>query len=138
MAPTPTSLDRWVSRALLLLGLALLATALSKPLLLVAGDRAPGHIIAQEGGVSSRGAYGVRYRFTARDGQTHEGTAFTAVKDARFARVNIAYLPALPGWNMPASGGYAAVTGLGWGLAALVALVAGRVIGGRSARTPAP
>ena len=95
---------------------------LSRPLLLTLGTRAPGHIVSQEGGVTTRGAYGVRYRFTAKDGSEYTGTAFTASKDARFSRVSIAYFSLFPDLNMPAYGGYAAIIGLGWGLAGLVVL----------------
>jgi len=121
--------DWAVSRLLLLLGLGFLLMGLSKPLLLSLGARAPGRIVSQEGGVSTRGAYGVRYRFTTKDGRECTGTAFTASKDARFARVAIAYFTFFPELNMPAYGGYAAITGLGWGLGALLALGVGRALG---------
>jgi len=123
------ALDGWVSKMLVVLGLGLVGLALSKPLLLVAGSRAKGVIVFQEGGVSTRGAYSVRYRFTVPDGQTYEGTAFTAVQGVRFARVTIAYLAIAPHLNMPASGGYALVTGVGWGLAGLLALVIAKSLG---------
>jgi len=134
MGGTTGAFDRAVSRLFLLLGLGFLLMGLSKPLLLGLGTRAPGHIVSQEGGVSTRGAFGVRYRFTARDGREHTGTAFTASKDARFARVSIAYLSIFPQLNMPAYGGYAAITGLGWALAGLMALVIGWSIGSRARR----
>ncbi|MBK8792034.1 MAG: hypothetical protein IPN59_02580 [Holophaga sp.] len=129
------TLDHWVAKALLLLGSGLLLMALSKPLLLAAGARTKGFITFQEGGVSTRGAYGVRYHFTAQDGQAYTGTAFTAVKDARFARVTIAYLPFAPSVNTPASVAYAIVTGFGWGLAGLLALMVGKSLGKPSTRT---
>lgn len=127
----PSLFDRAVARTLTGLGLLLALQALSKPVLLALGARAPGRIVSEERGVSTRGAYRVRYQFTARDGRSHQGSAFTAVRDARPAPVAIAYLPVLPAANMPASGGYAAVAALGWGLAALLALAAGRVLGRR-------
>lgn len=111
--------------------------AASKPLILALGARATGVIVRQEGGVSSRGAYGVRYRFTAGDGRVQEGTAFTSVKDARFVRVPIAYLPACPWANLPASVGYALITGLGWTLAGLLTLVVARVLHPRRRMTGA-
>ena len=126
--PTPRrlsgSLDRGFSLALLILACGFLSVAASKPLILALGARATGVIEHQEGGVSTRGAYGVRYRFTAGDGRVHGGTAYTASKDARFARVSMAYLRALPQVNMPASGAYALVTGCGWALLGFLSLVA--------------
>lgn len=77
----------------------------------------------------------MRYHFTTRDGRAYDGTAFTAVKDVRFARVTIAYLPFAPSVNTPASLGYAIVTGFGWGLAGLLALVVGKSLGKPSTRT---
>lgn len=124
-------LDQGLSLGLKVLGWGFLVMALSKPVLLTLGARATGLIVYQEGGVSTRGAYAVRYRFTAGDGRAHEGTAHTAVKNARLARVPIAYLPAFPELNTPASAGYAVITGLGWTLAGLLALVVSRVLRAR-------
>jgi hypothetical protein len=113
----------------------LLAFGLSRPLLLWVGRRAPGFIVFQERGVSTRGAYKVRYHFITADGRDCTGTAFTALREARLVRVSIAYCPLVPQVNMPAYGGYAAITGLGWGLAGLVAWLASRAIRGpRSGR----
>lgn len=131
-ARLPGLLDRGFALGLLVLGCGFLAMALSKPVILALGARATGLVVYQEGGVSTRGAYAVRYRFAASDGRMHEGTAHTAVKNARFARVPVAYLPAFPELNMPASSGYALVTGVGWTLAGLLSLVVSRVLATRT------
>jgi hypothetical protein len=99
-----------------------LAQGLSKGVLWLAGRRTPGYIAFQENTVSSRGATWVRYTFTAQNGQSCSGTAMTAAKGARFARVEVAYLPFLPSMNMPAQGGYAALMGIAWSLTGLVTM----------------
>jgi hypothetical protein len=111
-----------MSWVLLVLGFLCLAQGLSKALLWFGGTRAAGIIEFQENTISTRGATWVRYQFTAKNGQTYDGTAMTAAKRALRAKVKVAYLPVLPDVNMPAYGGYTVLMGMTWSLLGLLLL----------------
>lgn len=115
------------SAVLTLVGALCLLQGLSKGLLWVAGTRAVGRIAFQENTVTTRGATWVRYQFSDRAGRVHHGSAMTAAKGVLNTRVMVAYLPLLPGLNMPAYGGYATLLGLAWGLTGLLLLGVSRL-----------
>lgn len=123
-AKTPYSITRY---CLVVAGALCLLHGLTKPLLWLAGKRTTAIIRYQENTVTTRGAYWVRYSFSTPDGLMHTGTAMTAVKNARLAMVQVAYLPSFPGLNMPAYGGYAALIGTAWSGTGLILILAGRV-----------
>jgi len=117
----------FTSALLTLVGLLCLLQGLSKALLWFGGARAPGHIAFQEKAVSRSGATWVRYQFTDRVGAIHYGTAMTAKQGAVRTRMQVAYLPLMPGLNMPAYGSYAALLGFAWSLAGLLPLGVSRL-----------
>lgn len=122
------------TRALALAGALCLAWALAKGVVHAFGARAPGQVITQERGLSTRGATWVRYAFDDAQGERHTGTAMTAVAQAVNARVRIAYLSAAPDLlNQPADAGYTAVMVAGWSTLGLALLGAGLALRPRAA-----
>lgn len=118
---SPTSL------LLLVAGTLCLVHGLTKPLFWLAGERTTAVIGYQENRVTTRGAYWIRYHFSTPDGSSYSGTAMTAAKNTRSARVRVAYLPILPDLNMPAYGSYAFLLGTVWSLAGLLLILVGRL-----------
>jgi len=116
-----------MSLLLLVAGILLLAQGTTKPLLWLAGARTVGYISYQEKTVSSRGALWIRYKFSTPDGGSYSGTAMTSSKNATFRTIQVAYLSAFPGMNMPAYKGYALFLGVAWSVAGIALICISRL-----------